>query len=107
MVRPSIAREKHMLVVGSQALRAHGVKIGSKPSDLDIIASSREISEWQESQKGFIKNTRKIDDKKCVFFMTNGDIVEFEIASEDKNPTAVWLLLNYSGLGYPRVVTEG
>ena len=96
-----------MLVVGSQALRAHGVKIGRKPSDLDIIASSREISEWQESQKGFIKNTRKIDDKKCVFFMTNGDIVEFEIASEDKNPTAVWLLLNYSGLGYPRVVTEG
>lgn len=95
-----------MLIVGSRALQAHGIKLGRKPSDIDVIATVPQIISWQEAVKEDIKSSRRIDDKKHVFFMKNGDITEFEIASPEINPTALWLLMNYEGLGYPRKVVS-
>lgn len=96
-----------MLVVGSRALQAHGIKIGRKPSDIDVIAAPMQIAEWQENHKEDIKSSRKIDAKKHAYFLRNGDIVEFEIATPEVNPTGLWLLKNYGGLGYPEVKIPG
>lgn len=90
-----------MLVVGSRALVAHGVKIGRKPSDEDVIATPGQIAEWQENHKEQIKNIRRLSQKKVVFFMADGMIYEFEVADPERNPTGLWLLEHYDSLGYP------
>lgn len=87
-----------MLVVGSRALMAHGVRIGRKPSDIDIIGTPTDVAEFQENW--LIAATKKLSEKKVVFFMRDKTIVEFEIAHPETNPTAAWLLDHYPGLGY-------
>lgn len=86
-----------MLVVGSQALVDHGVKIGRKPSDLDFLATHEEMKSYMAD-----KTARVLVNKpnKVAYRFMDGKVVEFEIC--DANPTGLWLLENYEGLGYPK-----
>lgn len=87
-----------MLVTGSQALIDWGVRLGRKPSDIDVIATPSEYESVLRSH-GQIEVLLMRPNKRAHRFR-NGKIIEFEIADEN-NSTGVWLLDNYSGLGYP------
>ena len=94
-----------MLLVGSRALVAHGIKIGRKPSDWDLIATMDELHEWySQNESGIVRHEHLNGDKKRAYFFRDRRIVEIEIV-EHNDPTTRWLHENYGGLGYDREET--
>jgi hypothetical protein len=94
-----------MLLIGSRALLAHGVKVGRRPMDTDYIATMEEYDRF----RAMTPDGRLVVDKptKKALRFPNGVIVEFELYGcpndLEINPTAAELVNLYGALGYPDV----
>lgn len=94
-----------MLTVGSKALLEWGVRVGRTPGDVDVIATRTDIDSWFEANRARVKRKRAFTDKKEVYWLVDGQIVEFEVAG-DANKSGLWLLESYGTLGYPETRSE-
>lgn len=86
-----LVKERTMLIVGTQALKARGVKLGRQPRDTDLIATQAEFEKYLAHND--FKKTRQLSEDKHVVFHENGTIKEFEIARPN---TAAMMLLERS-----------
>jgi hypothetical protein len=76
-----------MLIIGSHALIAHGVKVGRRPSDIDVIATPDEIDAFIKSIDFLLPKIER-KPKKVIVHLKEERPIEFEIADEETNPTA-------------------
>src|SRR6185437_2136772 len=73
-----------MIVIGSEAIRKHGVLVERRKLDIDVVGEYDEIVEFAK-QCGNIKACYPIDDGKKLVVKTDRIIVEGEITWEDSN----------------------
>src|ERR1700740_889971 len=67
-----------MIVIGSEALRKHGIENGRRRLDIDVVGEYDEIVEFAK-QYGAIKSCYPIDDGKKLVVKTEKIIVEGEL----------------------------
>jgi hypothetical protein len=74
-----------MIVIGSEALRAHGIEIGRKKLDVDVIGEYDEIVEWTTRKFGPLKACYPVSGGSKLVCKTDKMIVEGEITWDDSN----------------------
>lgn len=88
-----------MLLIGSAALKWHGIDIGREPGDEDYICTFEQFQEWTRKKKDVIKSCQPLSDTKFHVLTNEGLNIEFEIAWEG---TAARQLLDlHFGSGIP------
>lgn len=88
-----------MLLIGSAALKWHGIDIGRTPGDEDYICTFEQFQEWTRKKKDIIKSCQPLSDTKFHVLTNEGLNIEFEIAWEG---TAARQLLDlHFGSGVP------
>lgn len=88
-----------MLIIGSHALIAHGIRLGRQPSDVDAIATKKQIASFIDK----LDEKRiqyRVDDsrahKKILHLNVKGARpIEFEISDPEENRTAWDIQWNY------------
>lgn len=92
-----------MIVIGSEALRKHGIETGRKRLDVDVIGEYDEIVEWTKRKFGPLKACYPVSDGKKLVCKTDKMIVEGEITWDDSNAAQLRdLILNDAGTMYEK-----